>query len=71
MLDIHLMIEQPDRWAPATPSWSRVGDLYIEAAGPLSGARELRSRGARAAMALKPVTPIEPYEDLLRSSTWC
>ena len=28
-------------------------------------ARELRSRGARAAMALKPATPIEPYEDLL------
>ena len=28
-------------------------------------AREIRSQGARASMALKPATPIEPYEDLL------
>jgi ribulose-phosphate 3-epimerase len=28
-------------------------------------AREIRSLGARASMALKPATPIEPYEDLL------
>jgi len=56
ILDIHLMIEQPDRWAPA----------YAEAAAaPVRLARELRKLGARAAMALKPATPIEPYEDLL------
>jgi ribulose-phosphate 3-epimerase len=28
-------------------------------------AREIRAKGARASMALKPATPIEPYEDLL------
>ena len=28
-------------------------------------AREIRKQGARASMALKPATPIEPYEDLL------
>ena len=28
-------------------------------------AREIRAHGARASMALKPATPIEPYEDLL------
>ena len=28
-------------------------------------AREMRGQGARASMALKPATPIEPYEDLL------
>ena len=28
-------------------------------------AREIRAQGARASMALKPATPIEPYEDLL------
>jgi len=28
-------------------------------------ARELRAKGARAGMGLKPATPIEPYEDLL------
>jgi ribulose-phosphate 3-epimerase len=67
MLDIHLMIEQPDRWAPA---YAEVGaesvTFHVEAAAaPVRLARELRSRGARAGMALKPATPIEPYEDLL------
>jgi ribulose-phosphate 3-epimerase len=66
-LDIHLMIEQPDRWAPA---YAEVGaesvTFHVEAAAaPVRLARELRSRGARAAMALRPATPIEPYEDLL------
>src|SRR6188472_1082598 len=56
-LDIHLMIDDPDRWAPA----------YVEAAAaPVRLARELRSQGARAGMALKPATPVDPYEDLLR-----
>jgi ribulose-phosphate 3-epimerase len=67
MLDVHLMIEQPDRWAPA---YAEVGaesvTFHVDAAAaPVRLARELRSRGARAAMALKPATPIEPYEDLL------
>src|SRR4029450_8745059 len=66
-LDIHLMIEQPDRWAPA---YAEVGaesvTFHIEAAAaPVRLARELRQRGARAAMALRPATPIEPYADLL------
>src|SRR6476619_2708368 len=56
-LDIHLMIDDPDRWAPAC----------VEAgAAPFRLARELRSQGARAGMALKPATPVDPYEDLLR-----
>src|SRR5688500_3405603 len=67
ILDIHLMIEQPDRWAPA---YAEVGaesvTFHIEAtAAPVRLARELRGLGARASMALKPATPIEPYEDLL------
>ena len=28
-------------------------------------AREIRAKGARASMALRPATPVEPYEDLL------
>ena len=32
---------------------------------PVRLARELRARGARAAMALKPATPIEPYAEML------
>jgi len=35
------------------------------AAAPVRLAREIRAKGARASMALKPATPIEPYEDLL------
>ncbi len=34
-------------------------------AAPVRLAREIRAKGARASMALKPATPIEPYEDLL------
>ncbi|HET9302570.1 MAG TPA: ribulose-phosphate 3-epimerase [Propionibacteriaceae bacterium] len=66
MLDIHLMIEQPDRWAPGYAEVADSVTFHVEAAAaPVRLARELRSLGARAAMALKPATPIEPYEDLL------
>ncbi len=67
MLDIHLMIDEPDRWAPA---YAEAGadsvTFHVEAAdAPVRLARELRARDARAGMALKPATPIEPYADLL------
>src|SRR5215210_2775079 len=67
VLDIHLMIEDPDRWAPAyAEAGAESVTFHIEAAAaPVRLARELRHRGARAAMALKPATPIEPYADLL------
>jgi ribulose-phosphate 3-epimerase len=67
MLDIHLMIEQPDRWAPAyAEAGAESVTFHVEAAqAPVRLARELRDLGARAAMALKPATPIELYEDLL------
>ncbi|ACU72014.1 ribulose-phosphate 3-epimerase [Catenulispora acidiphila DSM 44928] len=66
-LDCHLMIADPDRWAPG---YAEVGagsvTFHVEAArAPIRLARSLRSAGARAGMALKPATPIEPYEDLL------
>ncbi|MDF8264140.1 ribulose-phosphate 3-epimerase [Luteipulveratus flavus] len=66
-LDCHLMIEDPDRWAP---SYAEAGagsvTFHVEAAqDPVRLARALRSAGARAAMALKPGTPFAPYEDLL------
>ena len=66
-VDCHLMIEDPDRWAPA---YAEAGagsvTFHVEAAAaPVRLARALRKEGARAGMALKPATPIEPYEDLL------
>jgi ribulose-phosphate 3-epimerase len=66
-LDVHLMIEDPDSNAPAyVEAGCRSVTFHVEAAGaPIRLAREIRSQGARAAMALKPSTPIEPYEELL------
>ncbi len=66
-LDAHLMIEDPDRWAPA---YAEAGcgsvTFHAEAAtAPVRLARELRAKGARAAMALKPATPVEPWADML------
>ncbi len=66
-VDCHLMIEDPDRWAPA---YAEVGagsvTFHVEAAhAPIRLAREIRHQGARAGMALKPATPVEPYADML------
>ena len=66
-VDCHLMIDDPDRWAPA---YAEAGagsvTFHVEAAAaPVRLARTLRAAGARAGMALKPATPIEPYVDLL------
>jgi ribulose-phosphate 3-epimerase len=66
-LDAHLMIENPDREALAyVEAGAGSVTFHVEAAtAPVRLARELRSHGARASMALKPATPIDPYEDLL------
>jgi ribulose-phosphate 3-epimerase len=66
-IDAHLMIEDPDRWAPA---YAEAGcasvTFHVEAAtAPVRLARALRSAGARAGLALRPATPVEPYVDLL------
>ncbi|MET7276656.1 ribulose-phosphate 3-epimerase [Kribbella sp. NPDC005582] len=66
-LDLHLMIEDPDRWAPDyVEAGASSVTFHVEACrAPIRTAREIRAKGARAAMALKPATPIEPYEDIL------
>jgi ribulose-phosphate 3-epimerase len=66
-LDVHLMISDVDRWAP---EYAKAGaasvTFHAEAsAAPIKLARELRGLGSRAAMALRPATPVEPYLDLL------
>lgn len=66
-VDCHLMIADPDRWAPA---YAEVGarnvTFHVEAASaPIRLARELRRLGARAGMALKPATDIEACAPLL------
>jgi ribulose-phosphate 3-epimerase len=66
-MDCHLMIEDPDRWAPAyVEAGASSVTFHVEAArAPVRLARELRALGARGGMGLKPATPVEPYEDLL------
>jgi len=66
-LDCHLMIENPDRWAPGyVEAGAQSVTFHVEAAtAPVRLARELRRMGARAGMGLRPATSIEPYEDLL------
>ena len=66
-LDVHLMIEDPDsRAVEYVEAGCGSVTFHIEAAAaPIRLAREIRNAGARAAMALKPATPIEPYEELL------
>jgi len=66
-LDIHLMIDDPDRWAP---DYAELGaysvTFHAEAARDATAlARRLRSMGARAGLALKPGTDVEPFLELL------
>ena len=65
--DVHLMIDDPDRWAP---QYADVGSesvtFHAEAAtAPIKLARTLRESGAKAGLALRPATAVEPYLDLL------
>jgi ribulose-phosphate 3-epimerase len=66
-VDCHLMIEDPDRWAPDyAEAGARNVTFHVEAAAaPVRLARAIRAAGARAGLALKPATPVEPYADLL------
>jgi len=66
-LDCHLMIDDPDRWAPPyAEAGARNVTVHAEAAAdPVQLARALRSAGALAGLAVKPGTPLEPYLDVL------
>lgn len=66
-LDVHLMIDDPDRWAPGYAETGAFSvTFHAEAATDVVAlARRLREIGARAGIALKPNTPVEPYLDLL------
>jgi ribulose-phosphate 3-epimerase len=66
-VDGHLMIADPDRWAPAYAEAGAASvTFHAEAAqAPVRLARELRRLGARAGLALRPATPVEPFLDLL------
>jgi len=66
-LDVHLMIDDPDRWAPGYAELGAYSvTFHAEAAkDAVTLARRLRDIGARAGIALKPGTPVDPYLELL------
>jgi ribulose-phosphate 3-epimerase len=66
-IDCHLMIEDPDRWAPGyAEAGARNVTIHAEAASaPIRTLRAIRAAGARAGLAFNPATAVEPYADLL------
>src|SRR5260221_2414382 len=66
-LDCHLMIADPDRWAPDYASaGARNVTIHAEAAtAPVRTLRAIKAAGARAGLAVHPGTAVEPYADLL------
>jgi ribulose-phosphate 3-epimerase len=66
-VDCHLMIEDPDRWAPSyAEAGARNVTIHAEAArAPVRTLRAIRAAGARAGLAVNPATPVEPYADML------
>jgi len=66
-LDCHLMIDDPDRWAVEFVQAGAANvTFHAEAAGDVvQTARSIRAAGARAGLAVKPGTDVEPYFDVL------
>jgi ribulose-phosphate 3-epimerase len=66
-LDVHLMIDEPERWAPEYAELGAASvTFHLEAATePIALARRLRAIGARAGLAVKPATQIEGLFDVL------
>jgi ribulose-phosphate 3-epimerase len=66
-LDCHLMIDNPERWAPGYAEiGSRNVTVHAEACtDPRAVARDIRAAGALAGLAIKPGTPLEAYLDVL------
>jgi ribulose-phosphate 3-epimerase len=64
-LDCHLMISEPDRWAPGFAERGAANvTIHAEAVDDLPRTTEaIRAAGARTGLAVKPATPIEGYAD--------
>src|SRR3954451_20094536 len=65
--DVHLMITDPERWAPG---YAEAGAYNVTfpaeaSAGPVALAKTLRAAGSKAGLAIDRDTPVEPYLDLL------
>lgn len=67
-MDCHLMIENPERWAPGYAEAGAYNvTFHAEATdNPVGVARDIRAAGAKAGLSVKPGTPLEPYLEILR-----
>lgn len=67
-VDCHLMIDDPRRWAVGYAEAGAYNvTFHAEATDdPVAVARDIRAAGARAGLALKPGTAMEPYIEILR-----
>lgn len=67
-MDCHLMIEDPDRWAPPyAEAGAHNVTFHAEATdNPVAVARDIRAAGAKAGLGIKPGTPLGPYLEILR-----
>jgi ribulose-phosphate 3-epimerase len=67
-MDCHLMIEDPERWAPPYAEAGAYNvTFHAEATdNPVGVARDIRAAGAKAGLSVKPGTPLEPYLEILR-----
>ncbi|VEG54511.1 ribulose-phosphate 3-epimerase [Mycolicibacterium aurum] len=67
-MDCHLMIENPERWAPPYAEAGAYNvTIHAEATdNPVKVARDIRAAGAKAGLSVKPGTPLEPYLEILR-----
>ncbi len=67
-LDCHLMITDPERWAPGyAEAGARNVTVHVEACRDARAvARDIRAAGALAGLAIKPGTPLEDHLDVLR-----
>ncbi|WP_194948114.1 ribulose-phosphate 3-epimerase [Actinomyces trachealis] len=66
-IDVHLMIEAADRWAPAyAEAGCQIVTPHVEACqAPIRLAREIHRLGAQAGLALRPATPLETVDSVL------
>jgi len=67
-VDCHLMIDDPDRWAPPyAEAGAHNVTVHAEAArDPRRLATDLRAAGALAGLSIKPGTPLEDWLEVLR-----
>jgi ribulose-phosphate 3-epimerase len=66
-MDCHLMIDNPDRWAPPYAEAGAYNvTFHAEATdNPIAVARDIRAAGAKAGISVKPKTALDPYLEIL------